>query len=313
MAAGLAFGGLLPVVAIYSTFLQRAYDQLIMDVALQNLHVVFCLDRAGLVGEDGPTHHGVFDLTYLRSIPNMMVLAPADEAELADALHTALWRPTVPSRSAIRAAPASACELPEEPMVLGGGRAREIRRQGSDVALLAVGRMVGSAEKAAELLAAEGISASVVNARWVKPLDLETVSWAAANHPLVVTIEENTARGGFGAAVLRGAADLGLESHVLRARRAGLLRDARRDAPAPRRRRTDSRGRARCGPRPGAHDPTSRTLRRELGSDVAAASTSHSLSGACSRRASRHAQRSSRVRSGQRAGRDEGGPRHRRR
>ena len=90
MAAGLALGGRLPVVAIYSTFLQRAYDQLIMDVALQDLHVVFCLDRAGLVGEDGPTHHGVFDLTYLRSIPNMMVLAPADEVELADALHTAL-------------------------------------------------------------------------------------------------------------------------------------------------------------------------------------------------------------------------------
>ena len=90
LAAGLALGGRLPVVAIYSTFLQRAYDQLIMDVALQNLHVVFCLDRAGLVGEDGPTHHGVFDLTYLRSVPNLMILAPADEAELVDMLHTAL-------------------------------------------------------------------------------------------------------------------------------------------------------------------------------------------------------------------------------
>ena len=213
LSAGLALGGRKPVVAIYSTFLQRAYDQLITDIALQDLHVVFCLDRGGLVGEDGPTHHGVFDLTYLRSIPNMMILAPADEAELTHALHTAL---AADGPVAIRYPRGSGVgvPLPEEPVVLEAGRG-EIRRQGSDVAMLAVGRMVGVAEKAAELLAAEGISASVVNMRWVKPLDLEAVSWAVANHPLIVTIEENTARGGFGAGVLESMSDLGLEAPVL--------------------------------------------------------------------------------------------------
>ncbi len=153
LAAGLALGGMLPVVAIYSTFLQRAYDQLIMDVALQNLHVVFCLDRAGLVGEDGPTHHGVFDLTYLRSIPNMMLLAPADEAELADALHTALVADGPVAIRYPRGAGAGVA-LPAAPATWEAGRA-QVRRTGSDVALLAVGRMVGMAEEAAQLLAAK--------------------------------------------------------------------------------------------------------------------------------------------------------------
>ncbi len=213
MAAGLALGGRKPVVAIYSTFLQRAYDQLITDIALQDLHVVFCLDRGGLVGEDGPTHHGVFDLTYLRSIPNMMILAPADEAELTHALHTAL---AADGPVAIRYPRGTGVgiPLPDEPVVLEAGRG-EIRRQGSDVAILAVGRMVGVAEKAAELLTDEGISASVVNMRWVKPMDLEAVSWAVSNHPLVVTLEENTARGGFGAGVLESMSDLGLQASVL--------------------------------------------------------------------------------------------------
>ncbi|NTW29105.1 MAG: 1-deoxy-D-xylulose-5-phosphate synthase [Coriobacteriia bacterium] len=214
MAAGLAAGGLTPVVAIYSTFLQRAYDQLITDIALQNLHVVFCLDRAGLVGEDGPTHHGVFDLTYLRSIPNMMVLAPADEAELANALHTAL---AADGPVAIRY-PRGASRgvgLPVHPSVFETGRA-EVRRRGSDVALLAAGRMVGVCEDAAELLAVRGVSASVVNARWIKPLDTEVISWAASEHALVVTVEENTTIGGFGAGVCEVLADLRLQVPVLR-------------------------------------------------------------------------------------------------
>ena len=214
MAAGLALGGMVPVVAVYSTFLQRSYDQMIMDVALQNLHVVFCLDRAGLVGEDGPTHHGVFDLTYLRSIPNMMVLAPADEVELAAALHTALL---ADGPVAIRYPRGSGAGLPMPavPEHWEAGRA-EVRREGTDVALLAVGRMVATAEKAAVLLAEQGVSAAVINARWVKPLDLEMISKAATNHRLIVTIEENTCMGGFGGAVCEALADLGVLVPVLR-------------------------------------------------------------------------------------------------
>lgn len=214
LAAGLAVQGIVPIVAIYSTFLQRAYDQLIMDVALQNLHVVFCLDRAGLVGEDGPTHHGVFDLTYLRSIPNLMVLAPADEAELVDMLHTAI---EADGPVAIRypRGKGEGVAVPERPQVLEAGRA-QVRRVGKDVALLAVGRMVGVAEKAAELLAEDGVDAGVVNMRWIKPLDLEAVTEAAADYPLLVTVEENTSMGGFGAAVLEALADLGQAVPVLR-------------------------------------------------------------------------------------------------
>lgn len=213
LAAGLALGGRVPVVAIYSTFMQRAYDQLIMDVALQNLHVVFCLDRAGLVGEDGPTHHGVFDLTYLRSVPNLMVLAPADEAELADALHTAL-RADCPVAIRYPRGAGSGVSA-REPVQWEAGRS-QVRREGTAVALLAVGRMVGVAEKAAELLAADSVEATVVNARWVKPLDLEMLAEVASAHPLVVTIEENTSCGGFGAAVCEGLADLDIGEPVLR-------------------------------------------------------------------------------------------------
>ncbi|MDH4140926.1 MAG: 1-deoxy-D-xylulose-5-phosphate synthase, partial [Coriobacteriia bacterium] len=214
LAAGLALGGRLPVVAIYSTFLQRAYDQLIMDISLQNLHVVFCMDRAGLVGEDGPTHHGVFDLTYLRSVPNLMVMAPADESELCDMLHTAL---AADSPVAIRypRGRGVGIGLPKEPVILEAGRA-ELRREGSDVAFLAVGRMVGVAEEAAELLAEDDVSATVVNMRWVKPIDLQTVSRMAASHRLLVTVEENTGIGGMGSGVLEGLADLGIEMPVLR-------------------------------------------------------------------------------------------------
>jgi 1-deoxy-D-xylulose-5-phosphate synthase len=213
MAAGLAVGGRVPVVAIYSTFMQRAYDQLVMDVALQNLHVVFCLDRAGLVGEDGPTHHGVFDLTYLRSIPNMTVLAPADEVELAEALHTAL---SLDGPVAIRYPRGAGVglELPVEPRTWDAKA--QIRQQGSDVAFLAVGRMVHTATKAAELLAQKGVSASVINARWVKPLDLEMVSWSAESHRLLVTVEESTSMGGFGGGVCEALADLRVDAPVLR-------------------------------------------------------------------------------------------------
>jgi 1-deoxy-D-xylulose-5-phosphate synthase len=187
---------------------------MIMDVALQNLHVVFCLDRAGLVGEDGPTHHGVFDLSYLRTIPNMMVLAPCDEAELTEALHTALAAEGPVAIRYPRGA-ARGVEVPAEPEVWEAAHA-QIRSRGTDVALLGVGRAVAMCEAAAEILAAQGVSASVVNARWVKPLDFETVSWAASEHRLVVTVEENTSMGGFGGAVCEALADLGLLTPVLR-------------------------------------------------------------------------------------------------
>ena len=213
LAAGLAVGGRVPVVAVYSTFLQRAFDQVIMDVCLQDLHVVFCLDRAGLVGEDGPTHHGVFDLTYLRAIPNLMIMAPADEAELVDMLHTAL---VAEGPVAIRypRGKGAGVPLPATPSVLEAGRA-EVRSEGSDVAMLAIGRMTTTAEQAAVLLAEEGVSASVVNMRWVKPLDLEAITWAAEGHELIVTVEENTALGGFGAAVLEAASELALSTPIL--------------------------------------------------------------------------------------------------
>ena len=213
LAAGLAHGGLVPVVAIYSTFLQRAYDQVIMDAALQNLHIVFCLDRAGLVGEDGPTHHGVFDLTYLRAVPNLMVMAPADEAELVNMLHTGL-QADGPVAIRYPRGTGRGVALPTSPVVLEAGRA-EVRREGDDVALLAVGRMLGVAEEAASLLAQDGVESRVVNMRWVKPMDLEAVT-DAARCSLVVTIEENTGVGGFGAGVLEALADLGSDVPVLR-------------------------------------------------------------------------------------------------
>lgn len=213
LAAGLAHGGLIPVVAIYSTFLQRAYDQVIMDAALQGLHIVFCLDRAGLVGEDGPTHHGVFDLTYLRAIPNLAIMAPADEAELADMLHTAL---TFDGPVAIRypRGAGRGVALAPEPRTLVPA-VSERRREGADVSLLAIGRMVDVAEQAAEILSGQGIDAEVVNMRWLKPIDGAAIL-DAATRPLVVTLEENTGEGGFGAAVMEVLADAGKTVPVLR-------------------------------------------------------------------------------------------------
>ena len=214
LAAGMAAGGLRPVCAIYSTFLQRAYDQLIMDVALQDHHVVFCLDRAGVVGEDGPTHHGVFDLSYLRSVPNLMVMAPANEAELVHMLHTAL---AADGPVAIRypRGKGEGVPLPDVPQVLEAGKA-EVRAGGEDVAILAVGRMTAVATEAAAMLGETGVSATVVNVRWVKPLDLEMLSSVASSHRLVVTVEENVGAGGLGGAVLEAMSDLALETPLVR-------------------------------------------------------------------------------------------------
>ncbi len=207
-AAGLAAAGMRPVVAIYSTFAQRAYDQMLHDVCLQNLPVVLALDRAGLVGDDGPTHHGAFDLSYLRSLPNLTVMAPKDEAELCRMLATAL---ELPGPSAIRfprgAGPGvSAPEVPE-PLEVGEA---EVLTEGGDLLILALGAPVTRALEATEHLAEEGLSATVVNARFAKPLDAELICHLAARTRRVVTIEENALSGGFGSAVVELLADRGL-------------------------------------------------------------------------------------------------------
>jgi 1-deoxy-D-xylulose-5-phosphate synthase len=209
-AAGLAMSGLRPVVCIYSTFLQRAFDQTVMDVALHRLPVVFVLDRAGVTGPDGPSHHGVFDLSYLRLIPNLRVAAPADATELCALLETAL---TLDGPIAIRYPKGAVPETPDLPVEpLPVGRWEELR-SGEDACILAIGRMVQVAGAAAEKLAAEGISCGVINARWLKPMDPRLAQWAA-RYPLLLTAEDNVGTGGFGAAVLEALAPLGLAGKV---------------------------------------------------------------------------------------------------
>jgi 1-deoxy-D-xylulose-5-phosphate synthase len=209
-ACGLALGGLRPVVAVYSTFLQRAFDMLLQDVALQHLPIVFAVDRGGLVGDDGPTHHGSFDLSYLRLIPGMVVMAPSSQEELEVMLHTAL---TLDGPSAIRyprgmAAPfAPAADIP----LLEVGRGR-VLAEGERVALVGIGTGVGMCQEAAELLARVDVRPTVADARFVKPLDVELLEHLAATHDRIVTVEENTLQGGFGSAVLESLAghDIGI-------------------------------------------------------------------------------------------------------
>jgi 1-deoxy-D-xylulose-5-phosphate synthase len=207
-AAGMAVEGLKPVVAIYSTFLQRAYDQLIHDVALQNLPVVFALDRAGLVGADGPTHHGAFDFSYLRCIPNLTVMAPADENECRQMLYTAF---TLPTPAAVRYPRGSGpgVEVQAAMAALPVGRG-EVRREGKRVAILAFGSMLKPA-----LEAGQELNATVANMRFVKPLDRDLVFRLATTHELVVTVEENAAAGGAGSAVEELMAADGLAVPVL--------------------------------------------------------------------------------------------------
>ncbi|MCL5267758.1 MAG: 1-deoxy-D-xylulose-5-phosphate synthase [Bacteroidetes bacterium] len=212
--AGMATQGYVPVAAIYSTFLQRAFDQIIHDVALQQLHVVFVLDRGGLVGADGPTHHGAFDLTYLRLVPGMVIMAPKDENELRDMLLTAVNYKEGPI--ALRYPRASALEAPAKEMrtvALGKG---EVVREGDDVAILAVGIMVQHSLKAADLLDKEGIHAKVVNMRFVKPIDTELLDELAEKFDNIVTVEDNSVVGGFGSAVLETLQEIGKPRRVLR-------------------------------------------------------------------------------------------------
>ncbi|MGK9476102.1 1-deoxy-D-xylulose-5-phosphate synthase [Melioribacter sp. OK-6-Me] len=214
-AAGMATQGIIPVVAIYSTFLQRAFDQIIHDVALQNLHVVFALDRAGLVGADGPTHHGTFDLSYLRMIPNIVIMAPKDEAELRDMLYTAVNYKKGPIVLRYPRGNALGVELKEGFREIEIGKAERIN-SGNDVALLAVGLMVDYASKAATLLAQHGIEAEVINMRFIKPLDENILIETAQKFDKIVTLEENSLIGGFGAGVVEFYNDNHIKADLLR-------------------------------------------------------------------------------------------------
>lgn len=208
-AAGLATQGLKPVVAIYSTFLQRSYDEIIHDVCLQNLPVVFAVDRAGIVGEDGPTHNGAFDLSYLRHIPNMVVMAPKDGNELGQMLKTALSHD---GPSAIRYPRGSVTDGQEEAEInsIPLGKA-EILREGKDILIIAIGSAVLPAVAAATQIEKTGVSACVVNARFVKPLDISLISRLAKEIKTILTVEENTVSGGFGSAVMEELNKAGVE------------------------------------------------------------------------------------------------------
>jgi 1-deoxy-D-xylulose-5-phosphate synthase len=214
-AAGLALQGCKPVAAIYSTFLQRAYDQIVHDVCLQRLNVVFAMDRAGLVGDDGPTHHGAFDIAYLRCLPNMILMAPRDEAMLVHMLHTALAYGEGPVALRYPRGEGVGVALPSSPRAIPVGTG-EILREGDRVALLAYGTGVQKALEAADLLAEHGISVTVADARFAKPIDVGLAAQLAAEHELLVTVEEGVLAGGFGSAVWETLSDSGIAPRILR-------------------------------------------------------------------------------------------------
>lgn len=212
-SAGLAAGGMIPFCAIYSSFMQRAYDNVIHDVALQNLHTIFCLDRAGLVGEDGATHHGEFDIAYMRPIPNLKIAAPRNEQELRDMMFTA-YRGEGPF--VIRYPRGRAAGVDEGPMKeLAIGKA-EVLREGRDVALLTLGHTATDGAVAAERCAAEGVSVCHIDLRWAKPLDEEMLGYVAANFQRVVTVEDGVLSGGVGSAVADWMADKGFAPRIVR-------------------------------------------------------------------------------------------------
>jgi 1-deoxy-D-xylulose-5-phosphate synthase len=214
-AAGMAKAGMRPIVDIYSTFLQRSFDQIFQEVCLQNLPVVFCLDRAGLTGPDGPTHHGVFDVPYMRLFPNMVVMAPGDEEDVQPMLKLALKHPG-PISMRYPKTNLDRVERPGEFAPVELGKA-EVIEWGEDGCFVAFGTLLSNCVVAAAKLRAEGINMGVINARFVKPLDRETILKAVETLPLVVTVEEGTHEGGFGSAVLEAANAAGLDArHVVR-------------------------------------------------------------------------------------------------
>jgi 1-deoxy-D-xylulose-5-phosphate synthase len=221
-ASGLALQGCKPVAAIYSTFLQRAYDQIVHDVCLQKLNVILAMDRAGLVGDDGPTHHGVFDIAYLRCLPNIVLMAPRDEAMLVHMLHTAVRYDDGPVALRYPRGEGVGVELPARPHTIEIGTGEilsEATLQDPDarrVALLGYGSGVGKALEAAEILRAQGVAVTVADARFAKPIDAGLAAQLAAEHELLVTVEEGVLAGGFGSAVWETLSDAGLAPRILR-------------------------------------------------------------------------------------------------
>jgi 1-deoxy-D-xylulose-5-phosphate synthase len=216
LAAGLACEDMRPVVTIYSTFLQRAFDQIIHDVCIQNLPVFFCLDRAGIVGSDGPTHQGMYDIAYLRCIPNMVLMAPKDEAELQRMLVTGIGYSDGPIAMRYPRGNGFGAPLMEEgwePLPIGKG---EILRNGDDLLLVAYGSMVYPAMQTAEILHEHGLETTVINARFAKPLDTELILPLAQRIGRVVTLEEGCLPGGFGSAIIEAMMDIGLTIPVTR-------------------------------------------------------------------------------------------------
>jgi 1-deoxy-D-xylulose-5-phosphate synthase len=212
-AAGQAKAGLRPIVDIYSTFLQRSFDQIFQEVTLQNLPVTFMLDRAGLTGPDGPTHHGCFDITYLRLFPNMVVMAPGDELDMAPMLKLALGH-NGPAAMRYPKANLEKVERIHAPVEMGKA---EVWDWGEDAMIIAFGSLFPNAVKAAQKLREEGLSVGVINARFAKPLDRETILKAVEEASVVVTVEEGTLEGGFGSAVLEACNVAGVDSrHVIR-------------------------------------------------------------------------------------------------
>jgi 1-deoxy-D-xylulose-5-phosphate synthase len=213
-AAGMATKGYKPFCAIYSTFLQRAFDQIVHDVCLQNLPVVFCMDRGGLSGDDGPTHHGLFDISYLRSVPNLIHMVPKDEDELADMMYTAMLHEG-PSAIRYPRGTGPGVVVKEQPVELEIGKA-EVIRDGADVAIFGLGAMLPEAMRLAEMLRAEGFSAAVINPRFAKPVDRECVAEFGGRCGLMVTLEDHVLAGGFGSAVMETLNELEVQVPVVR-------------------------------------------------------------------------------------------------
>jgi 1-deoxy-D-xylulose-5-phosphate synthase len=228
-ASGLALEGVKPIAAIYSTFLQRAYDQIVHDVCLQSLNVVFVMDRAGLVGDDGPTHHGVFDISYLRCLPNIVLMAPRDEAMLTRMLRTSLEYDDGPVALRYPRGEGIGVELPADPQAIEIGTGEILieadmqeaaATAGRRVALIGYGSGVGKALEAAAELAGHDVAVTVADARFAKPIDAGLMAQLAAEHDLLVTVEEGALAGGFGSAVWETLSDAGMK--VPRIMRVGL-------------------------------------------------------------------------------------------
>ncbi|MGC1156295.1 MAG: transketolase C-terminal domain-containing protein, partial [Acidobacteriaceae bacterium] len=213
-AAGMATQGFKPYCAIYSTFLQRAFDPVVHDVCLQNLPVVFCMDRAGLSGDDGPTHHGLFDIAYLRGVPNIVQMAPTDEDELADMMFTAMLHPG-PSAIRYPRGIGPGAKMKQHPQALEIGKA-DVIQEGDDFAILGLGALLPMAKDLARALEQQGYSAAVINPRFIKPLDRELIARYAKRATALVTFEDHVLMGGFGSTVLETLSEMGIETPVIR-------------------------------------------------------------------------------------------------